>query len=103
MAKDFIRSVQRGIALDKDNGWIFGLCAGIANRLGTDPAIVRVAVLVAALFFPKIVIASYLVLWLIVDDRSVEREPPEVHAGDGLGNELRRELGSDRRRPGRRP
>jgi len=34
----------------------------------TDPAFVRVAVVVAGLYFPKIVIAAYLVAWVICDD-----------------------------------
>jgi len=34
----------------------------------TDPAFVRVAVVVAGLYFPKIVIAAYLVTWVICDD-----------------------------------
>ena len=61
---------KRRLTLDKDNGWVFGLCAGLANYLRTDPAIVRVAVIVTGLFIPKIVIASYLVAWLLLDDRS---------------------------------
>jgi phage shock protein PspC (stress-responsive transcriptional regulator) len=68
---DLLTRVRTKWHLDKDNGWIFGVCAGLANCLHTDPAIVRVGVAVAGLFFPKIVIATYLVAWLILDDRSV--------------------------------
>ena len=58
-----------GLYLDKRNGWIAGVCAGIANRLRIDPAIVRVAVIVAGLFLPKLVIAAYLIAWLVLDER----------------------------------
>lgn len=58
-------------ALDKENAWILGVCAGVANTLKTDPAIVRVATTVAGLFFPKVVIALYLVAWLVMDDRAL--------------------------------
>ena len=71
MANDFIDSVKRRVQLDKDNAWIFGVCAGIANSLRLDPTFIRVGILVCGLFFHKIVIASYLVAWLILDERSV--------------------------------
>ena len=57
--------------LDKRNGWIAGVCAGIANRLRIDPAIVRVAVIVTGLFLPKPVIVAYLIAWLVLDERPV--------------------------------
>ena len=71
MSKDFINRVKSRIQLDKDNGWIFGVCAGLANYWRLDPTIVRVGTLVAALFFHKIVIAAYLIAWLILDEGSV--------------------------------
>ena len=71
MSKDFTDRIKCHIRLDKDNGWIFGVCAGAANYWRVDPAIVRVGVLVTGLFFPKIVIAAYLIAWLLLDDRSV--------------------------------
>ena len=61
----------RGLAVDKDNGWIFGVCAGLANFSGLDPALVRVGAAIGALFMPKIVIAGYLLAWLLLDDRRV--------------------------------
>lgn len=74
MAQDFINRVKRRIQLDRDNGWVFGVCAGLANYLRLDPAIVRVGVVITGLFPPKIVIASYLIAWLMLDDRSIMRE-----------------------------
>ncbi|MCB1682846.1 MAG: PspC domain-containing protein [Pseudomonadales bacterium] len=64
------------IRLDSRNGWIAGVCAGIANALKTDPAFVRTAVAVCALFFPKLTIAAYLIAWAVFDhkDRRSERE-----------------------------
>ena len=69
MASDYLGRVRRSIHLDSEQGWIFGVCAGLARYFKTDAAIVRVAFVVTGLFFPKIVAASYLVLWLILDDR----------------------------------
>ena len=60
--------LRRNLTLDSRNGWIAGVCAGIANFFRTDPAIVRVVTVVAALFLTKIVIALYLVAWLLLDE-----------------------------------
>ena len=68
MANSTIGRLRSGLHLDKKNGWIAGVCAGLANYFDTDPAIVRVAVIVTALFLPKIVIAVYLVAWLLLDE-----------------------------------
>ena len=78
MSDDFSKRTRRRIELDKDNGWLFGVCAGLANYLRLDPAIVRVGVLVTGLFLPKIVIASYLIAWLLLDDRSVFNNRTEI-------------------------
>lgn len=68
MANSTMNRIRSGIRLDKKNGWIAGICAGLANYLDTDPAFVRVGVIVTALFLPKIVIAAYLVAWLLIDE-----------------------------------
>lgn len=60
--------IRDRITLDSKEGWIAGVCAGIANYLETDPAFVRVAVVVSALFFPKVTIAAYLIAWLVLDN-----------------------------------
>ena len=68
MANSTFNHVQRRLRLDRRNGWIAGVCAGFANRFHTDPAIVRVGVVIAALIFPKTVIACYLLAWLVLDE-----------------------------------
>lgn len=67
MANSTLNRIRSRITLDPRNGWIAGVCAGVANFLATDPAFVRVAVVVSALFFPKLTIAAYLVAWLVLD------------------------------------
>lgn len=67
MANSTLNRIRSRITLDARNGWIAGVCAGVANFLETDPAFVRVAVAVSALFFPKLTIAAYLVAWLVLD------------------------------------
>ena len=59
----------RPLTLDKKNGWIAGVAAGIAHTAETDPAVIRVALIITALFAPKLTIAGYLLGWLVLDDR----------------------------------
>ena len=32
---------------DRSNGWVAGVCAGLARRYGVDPALVRLAFVIA--------------------------------------------------------
>lgn len=68
MANSTLNRIRSRIRLDGRNGWLAGVCAGVANFLETDPAFVRVAVVVSALFFPKLTVAAYLVAWLVLDE-----------------------------------
>ena len=69
MTNSTMNRIRSRLHLDKNNGWIGGVCAGIANYFDTDPAFVRVATIVAGLFLAKLVIAIYLVAWLLLDKR----------------------------------
>ena len=51
--------------LEDQEGWICGVCAGIANKLNIDAAIVRIGVIVLALIVPVMTIAAYLIAWLL--------------------------------------
>lgn len=68
MANSTLNRLRKRITLDSREGWIAGVCAGIARYLDTDPAFVRVAVIIAALFMPKLTAAAYLIAWLVLDD-----------------------------------
>jgi phage shock protein C len=68
MANSTLDRLRRRITLDSREGWIAGVCAGFARYLNTDPAFVRVAVIISALFMPKLTIAAYLIAWLVLDD-----------------------------------
>lgn len=57
------------LRLDKRNGYIAGVCAGIAHYFAIDPVIVRVGAIIAGIFSAKLVIATYFVAWLLLDDR----------------------------------
>lgn len=58
---------MRGLGIVRHNGWIGGVCAGIAARLGIDPLIVRgIAVVVAILGGPAFLL--YAAAWLLLPD-----------------------------------
>ena len=59
MPNSTMNRINSRLHLDKKNGWIAGVCAGFANFIDTDPAFVRVGVIITALFLSKIVIAAY--------------------------------------------
>ena len=54
-----MRSGRNRFELDKANGKLLGVCAGIANHTGVDATIVRVALVIATLIggFPWTLIA----------------------------------------------
>ncbi len=68
MANSTLNRIRKRITLDSREGWIAGVCAGLANYVETDPAFVRVAVIISALFMPKVTVAAYLIAWLVLDD-----------------------------------
>ncbi len=66
--RDQLERLRGNLVRDR-RGWIGGVCAGLANFINVDPTFVRIGVLVAAIFFPKITIASYVIAWLLLDKR----------------------------------
>jgi phage shock protein PspC (stress-responsive transcriptional regulator) len=69
MSRPTIDRIRARFFLDPANGWIAGVCAGIAHSLGTDPAFLRVAFVLTGLFLPKVAIGAYLVAWILLDAR----------------------------------
>jgi phage shock protein PspC (stress-responsive transcriptional regulator) len=65
--RDSIPQNPRRLRLDTRAGLIAGVCAGVARWLDTDVSFVRVAVLVSAIFLPKLVLATYLLAWFALD------------------------------------
>ena len=62
----FYRALRRpGITRPKRNRWFAGVASGLANRVGVDPMIVRIAFVLTAMFLGAGV-AAYLVLWLLL-------------------------------------
>lgn len=51
-----------------DEGWIGGVGAGLATRLGVDPVVIRAGLIMLGLFF-GIGVTLYLIAWLLIPDR----------------------------------
>lgn len=51
---------------DRENGWIFGVCAGLADYAGVQPAAVRLAALLALWLFFWYAVISYLAAALLL-------------------------------------
>ncbi|MEL6199951.1 MAG: PspC domain-containing protein, partial [Pseudomonadota bacterium] len=50
MNKRWLREELGGLYLDRENAWLFGVCAGIAERFGIDLNVLRLLVGLSALF-----------------------------------------------------
>ena len=57
----------KGFRLDRRNGKIFGVCAGIADYLGIDPMLVRIGFVAGTLIGFGSFILIYLAIALIAD------------------------------------
>ena len=64
-----LERVRANLARDRKAGWIAGVCAGMARYFNIDPAFVRVALVVAAIFAWKVVLAAYVVAWMLLPNR----------------------------------
>ena len=64
-----IRSEGSRLELDRRNGLIIGLCAGIARYLDVDVTWVRIGAVVGAAVLTKVAVAAYVIGWLLLDER----------------------------------
>ena len=65
----------RGFYRDRDNGWIFGVCAGLADRYNFNVGVVRVIAVISLLLFFWLTAAVYLGATLLIRDK------PLVYSG----------------------
>lgn len=65
----------RGFYRDRENGWIFGVCAGIADRFNFHVGTVRVIAVISLLVFFWLTAALYLAATVLI------REKPLVYSG----------------------
>ena len=65
----------RGIYRDRENGWIFGVCAGLADRFNLQVGAVRVLAVISLLVFFWLTAAVYVAATLLI------REKPLIYSG----------------------
>ncbi len=58
---------------DPDNGWILGVCAGLARFFGWSLALTRIVTAVLAWFCPLHMLVAYLLLALIMPEPVARR------------------------------
>lgn len=79
----------RGFYRDRENGWVFGVCAGIADRFNFQIATVRVIAVISLLLFFWLTAAIYVGATLLI------REKPLVYSGRRKENDFWRTYRSD--------
>ena len=65
----------RGFYRDRENAWIFGVCAGIADRFNFRLSTVRIIAVICLLLFFWLTAAVYIAATLLI------REKPLVYSG----------------------
>lgn len=56
--------------LDKANGKMMGVCAGLADRTGADPTLIRLAAVLSLFVLGPVAILLYLVAGCVAPDRA---------------------------------
>ena len=65
----------RGLYRDRENGWIFGVCAGIADRFNFSIATLRIIAVVCLFLFFWPTVLAYVFATLLI------REKPLIYSG----------------------
>ncbi len=67
----------RRLYRDPDNGWLLGVCAGVAQWLRVDALPVRVGALIGVAVLPMVAGPLYLLLGLLLPRRVLRHEDPD--------------------------
>ncbi len=65
----------RGFYRDRENGWIFGVCAGLADRFNLQVGAVRVLAVISLLVFFWLTVVVYIAAALLI------KEKPLIYSG----------------------
>lgn len=72
----------QGFYRDRENGWVFGVCAGIADRFNFRVGTVRVIAIISLLLFFWLTAALYLGAVVLI------KEKPLVYSGKASEDEF---------------
>ncbi len=76
-------STRSRLSRDPDRALVAGVCAGIARRLGIDPALVRVGAVVLTIVTGGIAALVYGLLWVIMPAGGSSRPPGKPASAAG--------------------
>lgn len=79
----------RGFYRDRENAWIFGVCAGIAERFNFRLGVVRILALACFFLFSWLTLVIYVSAMLLI------KEKPLIYSGRHAENEFWRRRGTD--------
>ena len=65
----------RGFYRDRENGWIFGVCAGLAERFNLNVGAVRILAVISLFIFFWMTAAIYMAATILI------REKPLIYSG----------------------
>ncbi len=74
--------------IDRENGKVLGVCAGIANHFDVDVTLVRVGMAISALMTFPLVVFGYFLVAMVVDQKGKSAKPTKA-AKDGRAEEAR--------------
>jgi phage shock protein C len=83
----------RKLYLDKENGKIAGVCAGLADYFGKDVTMVRIIYVIATCIWPPIMICAYIFMAWLLDPK-----PGMGFASAGFSGPWPTDPGAPRRR-----
>ena len=72
----------RGFYRDRENGWIFGVCAGLADRFNLNVGAVRVVAVISLFIFFWLTAAIYIAATILI------REKPLIYSGQEHENDF---------------
>lgn len=76
MNRDYRRYLS-GLYLDRENGWLFGVAAGIAHRFDIDLSIVRIIWVLGLIFLTMPTVIVYAVAAALLSDRPLSPRDPD--------------------------
>jgi phage shock protein C len=92
--------MRKRFTLDKQNGKLMGVCAGIARMTGWDVTAIRVATVVFALVIHPLVLVYFIAAWLAPCERSARLDDgaPAAKAPRMSTYDMKRTMGEYDRR-----
>lgn len=83
MVKSYALSRPASLVRPREGRMIAGVCAGFALRYGWDPALVRLVLVLAAIFGVGMPLLAYFIAWIVMPNGQLSL-PAQAGAGPGV-------------------